>query len=313
MASLDLSTLLDSLDPEAASVQRHLWLIRWAAWVRGDCTSVDTSLSRIGLFLDALAQRPQTRALMQRWWGALLDTVDVTALLADHGFASRAGFVNEFSTRLGLKLLPATPETTDASTLFSLVFSHPFDSDWLTALDPASLARLADLLQAPAPVPELRGSQSLMAPWRGAVAQAISFCTSQIRASGFTPELRLRMSAAAREAEPFHTLAADFDALHRALMISGDQHGDACERERDHFLSQLDACKQAAASVYAHLDEYGISVGLVFQLRQLRARVLRIHALLNCLFAPDRHVQTARLGPLRIRGARAAQHSQPHQ
>jgi site-specific recombinase len=37
--------------------------------------------------------------------------------------------------------------------------------------------------------------------------------------------------------------------------------------------------------VYAHLDEHGISVGIVFRLRQLRERVLRIKALLDVLEA----------------------------
>jgi site-specific recombinase len=37
--------------------------------------------------------------------------------------------------------------------------------------------------------------------------------------------------------------------------------------------------------VYAHLDEHGISVGLVFRLRQLRERILRIRELLDCLLS----------------------------
>ena len=34
------------------------------------------------------------------------------------------------------------------------------------------------------------------------VLEAITFCTSQVRATGFAPELRLRMSDTAREAGP---------------------------------------------------------------------------------------------------------------
>ena len=39
---------------------------------------------------------------------------------------------------------------------------------------------------------------------------------------------------------------------------------------------RLEACRSAAASVYTHLDAHGISVDLVFRLRQLRERVLRV-------------------------------------
>ena len=53
----------------------------------------------------------------------------------------------------------------------------------------------------------------------------------------------------------------------------------------DRFKARLEACRSAASSVYAHLDEHGISVGLVFRLRQLRERILRIRELLDCLLS----------------------------
>jgi len=58
---------------------------------------------------------------------------------------------------------------------------------------------------------------------------------------------------------------------------------------------QLEACRQAASSVYTHLDTHGISVDLVFRLRQLRQRVLRIRALLDCLLDDPQHAHCARL------------------
>lgn len=195
-----------------------------------------------------------------------------------------------------LKLLPATPETADASVLFSLAFNHAFDAEWIAAIDGEALTRLADLLQG-LPLSGA-GDETQPAPcseWQASVMEAVTFCTSQIRATGFSPELRLRMSAPARDAALFHALAANLDALHRAFLASPDSASADRQRALDHFLEQLDACRHAAASVYTHLDTHGISVSLVFQLRQLRARVLRIRALLDCLFAPDRQAHTARL------------------
>jgi len=48
-------------------------------------------------------------------------------------------------------------------------------------------------------------------------------------------------------------------------------------------------------SVYAHFESEGISVGLVFRLRQLRARILRVRRLLDCLLADNRATETADL------------------
>jgi site-specific recombinase len=51
-----------------------------------------------------------------------METVDITALLADFGFAPRTAMASEVAERLRYKLLPSTPETEDASELFMLVF-----------------------------------------------------------------------------------------------------------------------------------------------------------------------------------------------
>jgi site-specific recombinase len=63
------------------------------------------------------------------------------------------------------------------------------------------------------------------------------------------------------------------------------------------FQERLDACRQAAASVYTYLDEHGgISVNLVFQLRQLRERVQRAFAVRSTAWSrPTPGPSTARL------------------
>ena len=293
---VDLPELLNSLDPCASLAQRHLWLISLMAWVRGDRSSVEISISRLALLLDALEQRPLERKKMQVWWSTLLDTVDASTLLADHGFASRSDFIHEFAERLRLKLLPATPETADASVLFSLVLFDTFDAQWIAALDSVLLNRLAELLQDRPVEGQLGNAQlSSLSEWQTSVMQAITFCTSQIRSTGFSPEIRLRMSASARKTKPFHALAADLEAMHRALMSSNGRTSEERQDALARFRTQLEACVQAAASVYTHLDTQGISVSLVFRLRQLRARVHRIYDLLDCLFSHDRHVHTAKL------------------
>lgn len=298
----DLSELLDALDPQADLAHRHLWLIALLGWIRGNRDSVPRALARINLLLDTLQQRPEVRTRLQAWWQKLLGTVDATALLADYGFSSRSAFASELMERLRLKFLPATPETADASALFALAFRDAFDARWLIALDDAALVRLADLLQTRCLDVELGhcawltdSQQREISPWQATLLEALTFCTSQIRATGFSPELRLRMSMPARETAPFHALAPDFDALQAAFLASPQQHSAARQAALHQFLARLDACRHAAASVYTHLEAHGISVNLVFQLRQLRTRVLRIRALLECLLSERPQQFTAQL------------------
>jgi site-specific recombinase len=196
-------------------------------------------------------------------------------------------------------LLPATPETADAGELFSLVLPDKVDAQWIAALSPATLERLAALLTLPAHGQAPQAPRALT-HWQASLIEAITFCTSNIRAVGFAPEIRLRMSTPARADSPFHTLSTDFETLRDAWwdLHSNEPEPDAALHLADaatQFKAKLEACRQAAASVYTHLDSHGISMDLVFRLRQLRERVLRIRALLDCLMGDATLAHSAKL------------------
>jgi len=285
----DLATLLETLDPQAGLVQRHLWLIALLDWVRGNGKSVQAASARVDMLLDVVDARPDTAAQLRIWWHHLVTAVDGSTLLSDFGFASRNAFISEWIERLHRKVLPTSPETTDASELFALVMPSPLDAQWLADLSPDTLQRLSNLLTAPA-----SGHHAKAAPvltyWQCTLLDAITFCTSQVRAAGFSPEIRLRMSTPEHAASPFHTLTIGFDTV-RDTWLAGEDFEPALQQ----FKAQLEACRHAAASVYTHLDAHGISVDLVFRLRQLRERVLRIRILLDCLLADPNHNHAARL------------------
>lgn len=289
----DLPTLLSTLDPDATLVDRHLWLADLLQWIRGDSQSVPAALARIQLLLDALQAQPEQAGRLQRWWSALRQGLDIAVLLAEFGFSSRSAFMSEFAERLRQKLLPGTPETADAAELFSLVLHDSVDAQWLVALDANLLARIAAALQTPA---DAQASDASGIPdWANTVLEAVTICTSQVRAAGFASELRLRMSAQARQTAPFHALAADAELLRASVLRNATaawatpagEPGIELEAALQQFRSRLEACRAAAATVYAHLDENGVSVSLVFRVRQLRERILRIRALLDCLV--DKH------------------------
>lgn len=287
-AASDLPSLLSQLDPAAGLAHRHLWLIHLLDWVRGGRESVPSAVGRVQLFLDAVEARPDVQLRLQAWWALLVDHVDITTLLADFGFAPRTALASEFAERLRTKFLPGSPETIDASELFMLALPGPFDAQWLAALDDAQLSRLVALLAPPAdghPGPSR---------WHRALLDAITYCAGQILSTGFAPELRLRMSETAREAQPFHDLIRDVETLRVEVLHAlrtPDRLNDAAQRLRE----RLEACRAAAATVYTHFEDNGISVGLVFRLRQLRERILRVRELLDCLLSPQPAATAARL------------------
>lgn len=281
----DLHSLLEQLDPQANLAQRHLWLINALGWVRGQGDSVPDAVGRLGLLLDAVQARPELQQRLQTWWQTLVDTVDITALLADFGFAPRTALLSELAERLRLKILPGSPETIDATELFTLALPSAFDAQWLAALPADLLDRL---------MMELCGSNGHSTRWQRALLDAMTYCAGQILSTGFAPELRLRMTPEAREAQPFHALIRDVESL-RVEVLHSLRTPDRLQETAQRLRGRLDACRSAATSVYGHFEDNGISVGLVFRLRQLRARIVRMRELLECVLSPTPALHGARL------------------
>ena len=285
----DLPTLLDALDPDADLVHRHLWLIALLDWIRGPAGSVTTAVGHVDMLLDVLDARADTRERFQRWWQQMLASVDLSSLLCDYGFSARNAFISELVQRLHHRWLPASPQTTDAAELFGLVLSHPADAQWLAALGPATLQRLAALLSAPSQGHHAKENPGL-SHWQDTLLDALTFCTSQIRATGFSPEVRLRMDNSVQAHNPFRALTASFDQVRDAWLSGQDLQPASLA-----YSQQLEACNQAASTVYRHLDAHGISVDLVFRLRQLRDRIARARTLLLCLLDDPQHQHAAQL------------------
>lgn len=273
----DLRTLLNSLDPEADLARRHVWLIQLFEWIRGDESSVQACASRLQTFIVAVQTQPELEARLKAWWQTLVQTVEVTTLLADFGFAPRTAFFSELAERLRRKLLPGTPETIDTSELFPLVAPSRFDAQWMAALQETQVNQLVALLSADPQADRLR--------WQLCLMDALTYCTAQIRATGFSPELRLRMDRANDDDRAFHALSGDVDAF-RTAFFSPVRDEVALQAAIDQYRTRLDTCRQAVNGVYNHLDKNGISVGMVFLLRQLRERIVRVRELLDALVSP---------------------------
>ncbi len=284
--SPSLAELLAGVDPRAAVAERHLQLLALLDWIRGDGRSVEGATGRLALLVEAAERSPQVAERLRAWWTALVGGLDITTLLADFGFAQRTSMGSELTERLRYKLLPISPDTLDASELFMLALPGEFDARWLAALDESLLARLREVI---AP-----GAGEGASAWQRALLDAMTYCAGQILSTGFAPELRLRMSEAAREAQPFHALIRDVESLRVEVLHplrTENRREEAVQRLRE----RLEACRAAASTVYAHFEDNGISVGLVFRLRQLRERILRERELLECLLSPRPAASAVRL------------------
>ena len=277
---------LEAMDTDAPLALRHVWLVESVAWLRGPVVDVPGALGRFDALLTALEGDAGLQQRWRGWWQLFAAEVDMAPLLADFGFASQAAFWGELADRLRRKTLPVSPQTRDAAELFGMVLNDPLDARWLRALPSKQLQRWAGLFS-PALV-----QQPSLTMWEHTVLDAVVLGVGQVTALGFRSDVRLRMSNTARVGRSFHELPAAAEALRRAWhQPDDDQRLQAVEALRH----QLDAARHAAYSVYSHFEEHGISVSVVFKVRQLRERIIRIKQLLEALVATDRSRTTTKL------------------
>jgi site-specific recombinase len=279
MAAWDLTALINAADPKAALAERHLWLVRLMEWLRHAPTAVDSSgdprtplpVLRLRHLLNQLDKQEALREKLCGLLAAFWQEIDAAALYADLGFGARRSFANELLTRVQNRVLPGTPETRDLAALFRLLFD-PADAAWVSALDAPTMARTV----------------AMFGPGRsfaqGALLDAITILISAVHAGGYSPALRLRMDAGALKDEPFRQITAAAAAL-RASVLEG--RTEAALQDAAYLRALLDACRRAAASVMPHLEEFGVSVNIVYDLEQLQARTQRIDQLIGCVLAPD--------------------------
>ena len=303
----DLTALLNAADARAPLAERHLWLARLLEWLRHDPPrraaegATPAPLLRLRHLLNVLDQHPPhrqaVRALLQRFWSE----IDAAALFAEFGFPMRVHLSGELLRRLRERVLPSTPDTTDLAELFPLLFDSS-DAQWIAAIDEPTLQRLAALLAPRGEGEALEGEAGaavqaaveeaaadpaatpLSVPrWRDTMADAVTLLVSAVHGAGLSPLLRRRMSPALLVEEPFRQLTRASERL-RDAEHAGDTA--ALLHEAHYLRALLDACRRAADSIEEHLEEFGVSVDIVYGVQQLRERTLRIERLLDCLLSP---------------------------
>ncbi len=93
------------LDPHADLAERHLWLIHVLHWMRSAAPSIEVAMAKAESFVcGRLKPTTALRLRLQLWWQRFSDTVDITTLLADFGFAPRTAMVTELTERLRLEI-----------------------------------------------------------------------------------------------------------------------------------------------------------------------------------------------------------------
>jgi len=291
----DLTALLNAAEGLSGRPRRHLWLARLMEWLRhaprraavgdapaaaaegGSAMPTPTPVLRLRHLLNVLEKNPEYQARVQRVFVDFWTDVRSVGLFSDFGFGPRMALSGEIWDRLRTRALPISPDTRELAELFPLLFRAE-DAGWIGAIDEATLQRLG--------ATSWRGVARDTDPWRAEMMDAVTYLVSAVRAAGFSAPLRKRMSERALANEPFRQLAGVTEQL-RLAMLAGDSDSTTLRQQAGYLRALLAECRFAVDSIGEHLEEFGISVDIVYEIDQLRARVRRIEQLLDCVLAPQ--------------------------
>lgn len=272
-----IESLMRRADPNDSWHVRANWMLDLADWLRHE---PKVSLlardewrrlkhQRLRFLLDWLDAHRDVKQGVQNTLRKTLREATGHELFSSTGMPRESAFFSELSERLVKLVLPRPLGQHDLSTLFTMMFPDVSDAEWLLELDDRTMMRLWKLC----------GDDGIAHGYRQQIDEAMLYLVQMVVAVGISPAFRQRL-------EPrMQLLATPFMSLRRELehyLISNTRDQGALRSVR----MLLAVCQAQTDRIYAHLDEYGTSLGLVYHLERMRAQINRIGRLLDLRNAP---------------------------
>lgn len=300
-----LHALLSGIDASWGLEQQLDWLealgdwLHRRNWPRGRRqTSLnllqdsDPRTLHLQLLVDVLTQVEPWRRAFSHLLRSVLAQMQATSLFTDVGLSQESGFWREATARMQEVLLPRPPSLNQLSELLLRVLPNNEDASWLPRVPRDLFVRLLDLLH----VGETPESPAGARPWqslRGAIHEAVLVLAARVCALGLANDVRERLPETPLVELPFLRLRRVCDSLlDSGPLRSAPMNAAAGVNTSAAFGAAIveafvliQDCRQAVQRVLGHLEDFGVSVDLVYRLELINAQLGRIEALLGLLYA----------------------------
>ncbi|HJU70600.1 MAG TPA: preprotein translocase subunit TatB [Paucimonas sp.] len=267
-----IATLMRRANPFASWNERARWMIDTVEWVRCEPQAImpeqdaahPAPRQRVHLLLEWLDAHREVRRVVRTTLQKTLREAVGPEVFSTTGLPHEPAFFSELVERIFKRLLPGPPVQSDLSTLFAALFPKPADADWLLGLDQETMERLWRLC----------ADDAIAHACHRQIDEALLYLSTTILAVGISPAFRQRL-------EPRMPLqATPFMALQRELekyLAAG--YSDAAALRSVRML--IAVCQAQTDRIYAHLDEFGVSIGLVYRIERMRAQLSRMVRLID--------------------------------
>ena len=276
-----LHRLLSTLPAEGGPLDVAMRALEAAArWLRTGGAVIEAEpapIARLRLFIDVLEEVPAWRRAIAAATARVCAEGDALPAL-EAGLPNDRGLWPESSDRLARRFLPSSETARDLGALVSRMFPTMRDAMWLAFVPDELAARLVRLLD------DGRRGAGITPPFAAlsqAMLDVIALVATRTSALGLSRVIRARSPEVPLAASPFFLLPRLTDAL-----FSGLGSAASC---RD----QISACRDALESVRVHLEEFGVSVDVVYRIEVIAKNLDRLRDLLAVSDAKDDDARAA--------------------
>jgi site-specific recombinase len=260
---------------EATSLRKRTdALLGLVNWMRKPAASA-ADLSGMAGFVEYLEREAEARSRFQTAFGGLLSEMDCVSLFSEAGIPSDHSFTSEIGHRISARVLPTARDHADAAKL--LVTLYPTQKSAQRFLDqPPDVFERLIVAVVPPDGPDVASHEL------SDLKEAMRLLAARVSALGLNPEVRSRSGMAGVADSPFYQLIGASEDVIRA---SG---GEGIVAARDRWRDIVRRCRLEVIQVHEQMENSGVSVELIFDLRTIAACLIRMEAIVDVLDSEDR-------------------------
>ncbi len=251
--------------------KRTTSLIRLVAWMRKSGASAADMAGLAGL-VEYLENDADTRGQFQSAFAELLSEMDSVPLFSEAGIPSDHSFTSEIGHRISARVLPSAREQSDTAKLVVTLYPNAKSVERFMASPPELFQRLLAVLAAP-------DGHDVANHQRVELQDALRLLASRVSSLGLNPEVRARISTSSISESPFYQVNSATEELIQAT----DPESQAAALAR--WRGLVHRCRTDMVQVHQHMENVGVSVELIFDMRKISACLIRMEAIVDVLTA----------------------------
>lgn len=278
----DLNSILSSANPKLSLEEKVEWIQNLMFWIRStekipiqfDSSIGQIHTARVRFILQLLDRNLEWKKSVAETLRSVIQETNALQLFCHTGLPKEAGFLQEATDRILNKIIPTPPDDKELSELFLKIFPREEDAIWVENLTKETIIKIYELIIID------ENENDIWKKLRDDIENAIYILTSQIHAIGLSDAIRKRTNLKNIRDSPFIALSDCVDGFLNSYNHNTKEklieYAAQCE-------ANISECKKSVQEVFQHLDEFGVSVTLVYQLEKVSFHLARLEVLLSFL------------------------------